>query len=162
MLWVCSHYFYTSVVEIINSVMCKGISPKTGWIVFDAHSYFNYWLPLEYICVSIWRCLSLPLLFYPLDLIILRWQIYACVTLLSTFRKSSQIWSNGADWTSSFPSTGKTKEVWKLGLKKSTAWLNTVLSHSFFSVWPSLKMQHTHICWWDFSLLANVLFVCVW
>lgn len=91
-----------------------------------------------------------------LDSIISRWQIYAFVIhSLSTFRKSSQIWSGDAGWSSSFRSIGKIKKAWKTTLKQPGAWLNTIPAHSLCSAWASLKCKALALFWWDFCLHAG-------
>ena len=39
----------TQVMKTSNSDVCEGISPKTGQIILEAHNYFNYGVPWEYI-----------------------------------------------------------------------------------------------------------------
>ena len=60
----------TQVMKTINSDMCKGISPKTGEIILEAHNYFNYGVPWEYIPVPMHVRLitqSCPTVCDPLD-----------------------------------------------------------------------------------------------
>lgn len=51
--WPFAHNFYTKMIQI-NSIVCKGTSAKTGYIIFDAHHYFHYWFPWRY---NIYACL---------------------------------------------------------------------------------------------------------